>query len=168
MSLKETIKSARDKLKTEDWVVFHKNLLEQKYQNYQNGEKFALLEAVEICSLGDIKIPEWAANGYVDAIHKLKQFQVESLDDAFGYQRPKNRHLHNHQRNKRIKLPVFMACIKAKLEHDAPLTRKTRSKNAFEYAGEQFNISAGLANKLYSEINQLLPELKDQLLNTTK
>jgi hypothetical protein len=166
MSIKEVIVSARDKLKTEDWVTFNRKLLEQKQKDYDGGDNFALLEAVEICALSDIKLPEWAADGYIETFQKIKQLDIRSLDDAFNFHLPKGKHIDSHKSRKRLNLPVFVACLEANKD-GLPLTRKSRKESAFDLVGRQFNISAGLAEKIYQEVKLMLG-LQGQDLNTTK
>lgn len=166
MSIKDVVVSARDKLKTGEWVTFNRKLLEQKHKDYESGDNFALLEAVEICALSDLKLPEWVADGYIDTFQKVKQVEVKSLDDAFNFHLPKGKHIDSYKARKQLNLPVFVACLEAN-RIGLPLTRRSRKESAFDLVGKQFDISAGLAEKIYQEVKLMLG-LQRQQLNTTR
>jgi hypothetical protein len=166
MSLKESIKNVRRKLKKKDWVEFNEKLLKQEFLKYQEGNQFSILEAIQICALSDIKLLDWVAEGYLDSYGKFKKLEAGSLDDAFGFKFPKNtniKRLQNAKKNARLRLPVFYASVQAHYDHDAPLKRNTKKKSAFEYAAEQYPVSEGKAEILYGEVNKMLPELKELL-----
>ncbi len=166
MSIKEIAVSARDKLKTDEWVTFNGKLLEKKRKSYESGDNFSLLEAVEICALSDLKLPEWVANGYIETFQKLKKLDIRSLDDAFNFHLPKGKHMDSYINRKQLNLPVFLACVEAN-GNGFPLTRRSRKESAFDLVGRQFNISAGQTEDIYIKVKRMFG-LESQRLNPTK
>jgi hypothetical protein len=77
--------NTRGKLKKKDWIEFNEKLLKQEFLKYQDGSQFSILEAIQICALSDIKMPDWVAEGYLVSFGKLKKLEAGSLDDAFGF-----------------------------------------------------------------------------------
>ena len=166
MIIKDVVVSPRDKLKTGKWVTFNRKLLEQKYKDYESGDNFALLEAVEICALSNLKLPEWVADGFIENFQKLKQLEVKSLDDAFNFHLTKGMHTKSYKAKKRQDLLVFVACLEAS-GNGLPLTRRTPNESAFDSVSEQFPISASQAEKIYLKVKSIFG-LKGQPRNPTK
>ena len=149
-----------------DLTGFYNLTLSKFHERMQEGDKFAILEAIQFCCGAQIPVPEYFAEIFSQAIESVKDLETDSLDQAFGFKPIP--HGASKKKKKMLRLPVYYACILANRVHGAPLSRKSPSKNAFEYAAEEFEVSSREAETYYNEINQLLPSFKDQLQNPKK
>ena len=82
-------KSAKRSLDENAFDKFCAIALDKFLDQYRDGNKLALLEVVAFCGAAQIPIPEYFADEFSEAFDKVKQLEVESLDDAFGWTRPK-------------------------------------------------------------------------------
>ena len=56
---------------------------------FDEGEREALLEAIQVCAMFNVPIPDWARLEFFSCYRKYQTFLVKDLGDAFGVTRPK-------------------------------------------------------------------------------
>lgn len=69
----------------------HLSELEQSY--IDTGDGAIILEALYVCFLRDMPLPEWVQKAYLSAYRKVRQYGAGSWDEVFGRPHPKGTHL---------------------------------------------------------------------------
>jgi len=69
--------------------------LREIYEAYQGGDGAAILEALHICSLNSLPIPQWCEYAFLKAYRNVRFFKTEknSWNEVFGRPHPKGTHL---------------------------------------------------------------------------
>lgn len=112
------------------------------HKRYDAGDRSALLDAVEV--LGSF-FPAWVREGFVEAWTRYRQYDVQTLDQAFGIKRSKGLHL-DKARDRELLRPqiVFgVYCLHAK---GVPL-----DQGLFERVGRELRISTGQVAEIFGE-----------------
>ena len=145
--------------------------LEAERQQFEAGNKMALFGAISICAQRDLVMPEWVALAFINGYHNVLQGRLGSWDEAFGRPHKKGKHLENYRKNRSLRIHLFNRANKIldrdSYDPEAPvfgdideetlewLPRKNKAipidEAFFERLGEEFNISTGLAQRLYYE-----------------
>ncbi len=142
------------------WVGLHQ--LDDLEERFVKGEKFALMEALYICSSSDLPIPDWAAKAYTKCFNQVRWAYVGSWDEAFGRPFEKGTHVAKIRRHDRLKVEVYIKLRRyLKNNPDVPI-----DEHLFELIGKEVGISRSLANKLYYEgkdfLDDTLPRIFDR------
>lgn len=61
-----------------------RDLLPRKQMEWEAGEPLALIEALNWCVVTKTPLPDWCASIVSQAAHRLFDFEVRTLDEAFG------------------------------------------------------------------------------------
>lgn len=100
--------------------------------NFTDGD--ALLEAlITAASLG-LPMPQWLAGRVAQAVSSYRNYEVKTLDEAFGVQRPKGKRLDAEQSERQNALYVVAETLRLHAEGE-PI-----SANLFEMAGASCGI----------------------------
>jgi len=63
------------------------------YEKYRTGNCSAIMEALSICSLNSLPIPQWCEKAFLVSYRKVKFYKAKSWDDVFGRPHPKGMHV---------------------------------------------------------------------------
>jgi hypothetical protein len=114
---------------------------------FEEGEPLALFEAILECSRFGIPLPYWARTALQEAYSRAKNFEVRTLDEAFGYKLPANIKISKLRKKHVIGHRLFCAVTRRnKLNGDGI------SDDLFAAVGELFAISGSAAKQLYYEV----------------
>ena len=119
-------------------------------QRYANGNRFALLHAINICAKYYLVIPEWARDAFIEGFSAVGSFRTNSWDDAFGRPYPKRMRM-SMARRRRDLLPKVYNRVRQILDA-APGTPV--SEALFEQVGDEFGIGKTLCSQLYYTMKQ--------------
>jgi hypothetical protein len=112
------------------------------HKRYDDGDRSALLDAIYM--LG-VFFPAWVREGFVEALAQYQQYNVKTLDEAFGVKRLKGQHL-KAARKRELLRPQIIFEVYCRHAKGAPLDQGT-----FEAVGRDLGISGGEATKIFSE-----------------
>ena len=134
--------------------------LDRLSQRYIEGEKSALIEAIQLCGEKKIVMPEWVVNEFIKAIDRWTNFDVKTLDEAFDLNLSKGKHL-GALKTKKKKMWMAYLIVKALSGIGKPIDE------ALEIASEKLKIGKTLTSEYYYEANKITgrkpPLIKDIL-----
>jgi hypothetical protein len=62
--------------------------VERRRQQFEAGEEWALIDAVDLCARGGMAMPAWLADAFKERYLSWRLYRVKTLDEAFGVERP--------------------------------------------------------------------------------
>ncbi len=78
----------------EELLLANLNYLKHEYEV---GDKAKLLEAVELCGMYKLIMPEWVVYEFTMSHRKWRKLEVKTLDQAFEVTKPKGYHFHKQK-----------------------------------------------------------------------
>lgn len=110
--------------------------LKDLYEVYRMGESSAITEALYICTINSLPIPEWCEIAYLKAYRKVRQYKAKSWDDVFGRPHKKGTHLATKRQEREKSISVYNRIKEIKRnEPDTPI-----DENLFERVGRYYGI----------------------------
>ncbi|WP_028995064.1 hypothetical protein [Azonexus hydrophilus] len=80
---------------------------ERREERYNNGDDFALMEALYSCSCHGLKMPDWVAAGFRHGYRQILACNAKSLDEVFGRPFPKGKHLNALRKRRNIRFAIW-------------------------------------------------------------
>lgn len=117
---------------------------------YEAGNKVALMQAIHVCGIDRIPLPDWVASAYSRCFESVRMARAKSWDDVFGKPFPKGSNLIAiHKRRKH----------QWDLVNRIRLIRESEPGTAldaalFERVGKEFGLGRSLAQDYYYEAKQ--------------
>ena len=108
-------------------------VLESLKQNFEDGDKAALLEAIYRCLLMKRPLPEWLRLAFLDAYEARARFEITSWDEVFDRPVPKGTRLKTEKLRRRVIERVWL------LKMEDPKTAIDRG--LFDQIGKELGIS---------------------------
>lgn len=123
-------------------------------QNFERGNKDALIQAIRFCFDQELVAPKWVVSAFFSATNRWYQLETKELGAALGLAWPKGKNLSAARKRRRLTCAVLIEIIKA-----------TESGHAiddelFASVGKKFNIGKTLAKQYYREDLVHFPSLK--------
>ena len=81
--------------------------LEAMRLRFEDGESICLLEAVALCALYGVLMPEWAAFEFHERFSRVTTFDAKSWDEAFGAPHPPKTHIDARKRQFELSWPLY-------------------------------------------------------------
>lgn len=125
--------AARDKL-----AVLH--------EQFEAGDRLALLEALHVCAGHELTIPEWAATGYMAAYREVIHHRAKNWDEVFGRPYP-GKHLASLRRRRKLSPVVWTRIRELRQGANPPVIDEA----LFERVGAEFEIGKTVCSELYYE-----------------
>ena len=119
--------------------------LEWFREQYLDGKRFALIEAILWCGRAKTPIPEWAHSALDECYRKVINFEVDSWDDVLGKARPDGMHKAKAKQLKEL-APKVVAYVNHRHFRDG----RPIDEELFGELRAQFGIGITLGKKLYS------------------
>jgi hypothetical protein len=117
-------------------------VLEILKEQFDGGDKSALLYAIYHCCLMNGPLPAWLRFAFVDAFESATgRYEIKSWNDAFGLPHPKGTHLEKEKLRRRVIERVWALKVE---DPERPIDR-----GLFEQIGEELEIPAGTIDGLY-------------------
>ena len=120
------------------------------------GNGLALLKAIDLCARAELPSPRWATEAFSQALKRVDDFAVGSLDEAFGHKRPKGKRLSKLRSDKAKGLNVYVEILQAHIGYDdtlkAPVAPQPICPALFEAVGQRHGLSEGTCRKLYYRV----------------
>ncbi|MBS3955043.1 MAG: hypothetical protein KGZ88_18980 [Methylomicrobium sp.] len=113
---------------------------------FENGDKSALLDAVDWCAAWRLVMPDWVANNFMHQHRRWQQFKVKTLDEAFDVQKPKGFHLNKHKQEVDKTFDVYLAILEAE-RRGLPIS----NDGAISEVCQKFGINEQMAWDMYRE-----------------
>jgi hypothetical protein len=137
--------------------------LELLREQFEAGDRTALLEAVHRCAWHEMVIPEWAALKFMAAYREVAHARTASWDDVFGKPWP-GKKLASLRLRRELILPVRARIQELRQRRDPP----PLSEALFESVGKEFGIGKTLCQEFYYGPRTRLPRKKKIRGNTTE
>lgn len=116
---------------------------------YLNGDRFALMEAIYLCSWHKLMMPDWVSSEYTKGIQAILGCRAKSLDDVFGLPYKKGLHLNALRKKREIRPAIFVRVMEILKENpDTPIDREL-----FKRVGKEVRppVGGSEAEKLWYE-----------------
>ncbi len=126
-----------------EWNKLHKIVLDAYQVDFENGNSYTILKAIKYCGNEQIIMPEWLVDAFYKITNKFNNFEVKTLDEAFGFEWPKGMHLNKmkKKRNQQFKV-YFKVC-------DYIKSGNPIDDNLFDKVGDEFHIGKSLVKDYY-------------------
>lgn len=112
--------------------------LKQIYQDYKDGNKKAVMEAIFICSMNSLPLPRWCENAFIKAYRHIKQYRAKHWEDVFGEAHPKGIHLETKRQEREYPIRIYDRIQQIKKESpETPI-----DGYLFESIGREFGIGS--------------------------
>lgn len=119
----------------------------QAYQiRFDNGDKLASFEAMRLCYMFKLDMPEWVIGSLVDLYDKYRNLEVKTLDEAFGVKKRTARFISLERKWMNNAFDVYLAFLDNERKGLALDTGFERGK------ANRFGINNDDAWKMYKEI----------------
>lgn len=136
-------------------MEMHAGFIEGCKEEYEKGNKFALMQVIYLCSCEKIPLPDWTAQGFTSAFNKVRIGEVKSWDDVFGNPHPKGKHLNAIKKRNSLIWPIYERVREIKnLEPSVPI-----DEHLFERIGNEFHISKTSVSDYYYEAKAINKKL---------
>ena len=133
----------------------------RREERYNNGDTFALMEAIYSCSCHGLKMPEWVAAGFRHGYQEILTCNADSLDAVFGRPYPKGKHLNSLKKKRNIRFAVWNKVHEIlKMEPGTTINR-----DLFKRVGKEVRpeIGGSEAEKRYYEAKKMIPFSHDEV-----
>jgi hypothetical protein len=120
-------------------------------EQFDKGNKWALMQAIYVCAVEKIPLPIWAAQAYEIAFKAAEKGNAKSWDDVFGKPYPSGTHLHKIVKRHAILWPLYQ---RAKEIVQGPPKRAV-DESLFEDVAREFHIGKTLASEYYYEAKRI-------------
>jgi hypothetical protein len=114
-------------------------------EQYLDGKRFALIEAILWCERTKTPIPEWAHAALAECYRKVINFEVDSWDDVLGKALPEGMHKAKAKRLKELAPKVVAYVNQRHFKDGRPI-----DDELFGELRAQFGIGRTLGKELYS------------------
>jgi len=152
---------ALDEMVLDEWAAAQEVLI--RYNNYLQGDKGAVLEALYLCMREHLPIPVWCEKAYMTGFEKVRGYEVGSWDGAFGKPHPKGTHLGAKEEKRRTMGKVFRRV------RELSASGHPVDNNMFEKVGRELGIGgkSKTGEYYYAFINSLSmgPKIEDFIKN---
>lgn len=118
-------------------------VVEQRRKQFEAGQDWALLDAVNFCARERMAMPVWLVNAFCDRYMKWYLFKVRTLDEAFGVERPKRARIKDRARHEWLKPRVVLEVMRLR-EDNVPF-----GDGMFERVGEKLGVGKTQASDAY-------------------
>lgn len=129
---------------------------------FESGEPAALLDAIHVCAVHSLPMPEWLELGYLDAYRSVRwKAEKKSWDDVFGAPFPKGTHVRRIQRDQHYKWKVY-AAVTQRREEGWPT-----DEGLFEDVADELGLKKTHVSELYYQVKHMFdspPEIVKALL----
>ena len=127
--------------------------LERLHSRYQEGDRAVLFHAIQWCARTNCLMPPWIRRALSEALTLWDDFDVRTLDEAFGIDR-KGIRLYDRQGERRWAGQLFQFAI---AEHAKG--RALTNDDIFYEAGTKFGIGTETAKKWYYAVKEEIANL---------
>lgn len=127
---------------------------------FETGDKSAVMRAIKLCLKYRMLPPEWASAAFTTACEKIDSFQSNSWDEILGTPYPKGIHLNRLRKKHRLMHSVWLF-IRNEYHKGSKLDNKGNSQpvsidvELFARAGKEFGIGQTLASEYYYEFETI-------------
>jgi hypothetical protein len=137
--------------------------LEALREQFEAGDRTALLEAVHRCAWHELTIPEWATVAFMAAYREVAHARAASWDDVFGKPWP-GKHLARLRRRRELIFPVRARIQELRQRSDPP----PLDEKLFESVGKEFGIGKTVCQEFYYGPRKRSREKREISGNTTE
>jgi hypothetical protein len=104
------------------------------------------LEGIALCCQWGLEAPDWLASAFLHRYSRVAQYEVASLDEAFGSPRVKGQNLSRARARERLGSKIFMSVIEAaRIDPNVPIA------DAIEAAAMKHGAGRTLADEIYRD-----------------
>jgi HD-like signal output (HDOD) protein len=118
-------------------------VIEERRKQFEAGQDWALLDAVDFCARAGMAMPTWLANAFCERYMAYHLFKAKTLDQAFGAKRPKHTQIGALAKREWLKPRVVYEVLRLRKDN-VPF-----GEELFERVGEKLGIGKTLANEIY-------------------
>ncbi|MGD9661426.1 MAG: hypothetical protein AB7U63_09135 [Porticoccaceae bacterium] len=123
-------------------------LLEDFRQPVEQGQGWAILEALSCCAKADLAMPDWLSLAFIDSYQSIvTRYENRSWDEVFGNPIPKGVQLKALRFRRDNAFAIYDLIQNSKIENPAVRI----DKGLFEEIGEIYGVSGTLISDCYYE-----------------
>src|SRR5262249_35006551 len=138
-----------------DWFAAADRELVKLHERYNHGDNRAVLEAIDILSAA---FPDWLRQAYFVAWGRYCRYEVDTLDQAFGVERPKGQHIEDARKREELRKPILFRVYYLHYCENKPLDAGT-----FAQVADELGVSTGLVTQIFGSAES--DELREILRN---
>jgi len=138
-----------------DWFVATDRELIKLHERYNHGDNRAVLEAIDILSA---VFPDWLRQAYFVAWGRYRRYEVDTLDQAFGVERPKGQHIEDAQKREELRKLILFRVYFLHYRENKPIDAGT-----FAQVADELGVSTGLVTQIFGSAES--DELREILRN---
>jgi hypothetical protein len=134
--------------------------LPKRRTKFENGDRTALPEAITLCAAADVPLPDWLAEGFLDANSAVAGFRAASWNQVLGWPHPKRLHRERARWRKEVRTSVWLQVMRlhlgGRLPLDDQLFEAAAKKITEEFRpkfGPRFRVRKTLCRELFYEFN---------------
>jgi hypothetical protein len=124
--------------------------IDRRRQQFEAGEGWALLDAIDLCGHTGTPLPPWVQQGFAERYRRWLQYDAGSLDEAFSVKRKQNK---RQAKVERLKSRVAIRVLKLH-RNGVPL-----DEALFDTVGRDLEIAGGTVRKIYYDKSNPWPKL---------
>lgn len=128
---------------TERYEFTQPQSLDDLHIKYKQGDRFALMQAINHCAKGRLVMPTWVTVAYGEAFNAIATHKSKNWNEVLGDPLPKGANLAALRRKQTLQWRVYNEVVD--LIHRNP--SRAIDASLFEEAGEKFGIKKTLAEK---------------------
>ena len=119
--------------------------LDDLCDRFDSGDNVAALQALRACGQYGVAMPDWLVDALFRATNQWFSLRVRTLDEAFGVELPKGKHLDRLRERQKLRVEVFNR-IEALRNEGCSV-----SEALFDIVGREFGIRKTKCGELYYE-----------------
>jgi hypothetical protein len=135
-----------DLRRDEDFAKYEKRMRSA----VDHGDKSTLLRFISMCFRVGRTVPEWAQQGFQDAVNKGERHEIKFWEEVFGWPLEKGKQ-HAARRRRAALYRKIYERVGQLSEAGEPI-----SKTLFDIVGREFGVSATVAEEIYREFKEFL------------
>lgn len=120
-------------------------------EEYEKGNKWALMQAILVCAMENIPLPKWTAQAYELAYDAVRTGKAKSWDDVFDKPYPPSTHLNKVAKRCEILWPLYQRVQ----EIISKSPGRPVDVSLFEEVAREFCIGKTQASEYYYEAKQI-------------
>lgn len=131
------------------WAALHR--LDDLKKRFDEGDKFALFQAIAACARCELPLQEWAIESYLKGFYRITAAEKGSLDEVFGRPYPKKTHLKTLRDKRNLSLPIYQSIEKLR-GPNRPL-----NNDLYKEVGKKFGVGKTACAELYKYASRMFP-----------
>jgi hypothetical protein len=145
-------------------MSLNQGFLDACKEHFEKGNRWALMQAIDVCATYREPLPDWAAAAYREAFESVRTGRAKSWDAVFGKPYPKGSHGAAIYKRQTVMWPIFNAVLQFRAK-DKKVALDTA---LFERVGKIFGIGKTQVSEFYYEAKKRSDSIESTSANPKK